>query len=155
MTRSTLRCRPRRRWLLLCATLLAGAVLRVAADTPAAPPRPVPSADFPRFGSLSAETDGQKLYEAICQGCHMADARGAKGAGMYPALAANPKLGSPAYPEYIVLNGLRAMPEIGRHLTDAQVAAVVNYVITHFGNQAAQAATPAEVAALRANPPLR
>ena len=47
------------------------------------------------------------------------------------------------------------MPDIGRHLTDAQVAAVVNYLITHFGNNAAEAATAADVAALRANPPLR
>jgi len=129
--------------------------LRVAADAPATAPRAIPNADVPPFGSLSAETDGQKLYETICQGCHMPDARGAKGAGMYPALAANPKLGSAAYPEYIVLNGLRAMPDIGRHLTDAQVAAVVNYLITHFGNNAAEAATAADVAALRANPPLR
>jgi mono/diheme cytochrome c family protein len=149
------RCRLRGRWLLPGVALLAGAAVCVAADTPAPAPRAIPSADFPPFGSLSAETDGRRLYETICQGCHMSDAKGAQGAGRYPALAANPKLGSPAYPEYIVLNGLRAMPDIGRHLSDAQVAAVVNYVITHFGNTATDAATPAEVAALRANPPLR
>jgi len=38
-----------------------------------------------------AHQDGATLYRAICQGCHMPDARGAKGAGEYPALAANPK----------------------------------------------------------------
>ena len=143
------------RLALLCALLIADAAPPVAAEPPAPAPRAVPAADGFGFGSLSEETDGQRLYQTICQGCHMADARGARGAGMYPALAANPKLGSPAYPEYIVLNGLRAMPDIGRHLTDAQVAAVVNYVITHFGNVAAERATVAEVAALRANPPLR
>ena len=84
------RCQLCRRWLLLVIALLPGAALRVAADAPATAPRAIPNADVPPFGSLSAETDGQKLYETICQGCHMPDARGAKGAGMYPALAANP-----------------------------------------------------------------
>lgn len=114
-----------------------------------------PNADVPEFGSLSAETDGRRLYEAICQGCHMPDGRGATGAGMYPALAGNLKLAAPAYPEYVVLNGLRAMPAIGRHLTDQQVAAVVNYVITNFGNAAPLPATADEVAALRATMPDR
>ena len=36
--------------------------------------------------------DGEHLYRAICQGCHMADGKGAQGAGAYPALAANPRL---------------------------------------------------------------
>ena len=134
-------------WLLVGAACIASAGMGALAA--------IPNADVPPFGSLSAESDGQKLYQTICLGCHMPDGRGAQGAGMYPALAANPKLGSAAYPEYIVLNGLRGMPAIGQHLTDAQVGAVVTYVITHFGNQSPQAATAAEVAALRANPPLR
>ena len=79
----------------------------------------------------------------------MPDGKGAHGAGRYPALAGNPKLLAPAYPEYIVLNGLRGMPAIGRHLSDAQVAAVVNYVITNFGNSAPSLASAEEVRALR------
>ena len=71
---------------------------------------------------------------------------------MYPALAANPKLIAPAYPQFVVLNGLRGMPNIGSALTDAQVAAVVNYVITHFGNAAPVQTTAEEVRAARANP---
>ncbi len=110
-----------------------------------------PNVDVPEFGSLSSETDGKKLFESICQGCHMPDAKGAKGAGMYPALAGNPKLIAPAYAEYVVLNGLRGMPDIGKHLTDAQVAAVVNYVLTHFGNASSAQATADEVKAARAN----
>jgi mono/diheme cytochrome c family protein len=125
------------------------------ADAPAAAPAPGrvinPNVDVPEFASFSSEADGKKLFESICQGCHMPDAKGAKGAGMYPALAGNPKLIAPAYAEYVVLNGLRGMPDIGRHLSDAQVAAVVNYVITHFGNAATAQTTADEVKAARAN----
>jgi mono/diheme cytochrome c family protein len=110
-----------------------------------------PNVDVPEFPSLSSETDGKKLFETICQGCHMPDAKGAKGAGMYPALAANPKLVAPAYPLFVVLNGLRGMPNIGKALTDAQVAAVVNYVIRHFGNSAPAQTTAEEVKAARAS----
>jgi mono/diheme cytochrome c family protein len=110
-----------------------------------------PDAEIPPIRSISSETDGRILYETICQGCHMPDAKGAKGAGMYPALAGNPKLDSPAYAEYIVVHGLRAMPDFGKWLSDAQIAAVVNYVITHFGNAATVLATADEVKSARAS----
>lgn len=89
--------------------------------------------------------DGEHLYRAICQGCHMADANGAQGAGAYPALAANPRLAAGAYPAYVVLNGKNGMPPVGRYLDDAQVAAVVNYVRTHFGNDYRDALTADDV----------
>jgi mono/diheme cytochrome c family protein len=95
--------------------------------------------------------DGASLYRAICQGCHMPDARGARGAGMYPALAANPKLASAAYPALTVLQGRRAMPAFADSLTDEQVAEVVNYVRNHFDNHFADSMTPDEVARLRAS----
>ena len=41
-------------------------------------------------GKNFEEVSGDELYHAICQGCHMPDAQGAKGAGAYPALANNP-----------------------------------------------------------------
>jgi mono/diheme cytochrome c family protein len=97
------------------------------------------------------QSDGAGLYRAICQGCHMPDARGARGAGMYPALAANPKLASAAYPVLTVLQGRRAMPAFGDSLTDEQVAEVVNYVRSHFDNRYADSMTPDEVARLRAS----
>jgi mono/diheme cytochrome c family protein len=77
---------------------------------------------------------GQDLYAAICQGCHMPDGKGAVGAGSYPALADNSKLLSAGYPIYLVLYGQKGMPGFGGFLDDAQVAAVVEYVRTHFGN---------------------
>jgi mono/diheme cytochrome c family protein len=92
---------------------------------------------------------GENLYRAICQGCHMPDARGAQGAGMYPALAANPKLASSAYPALTVLQGRRGMPPFAESLSDEQIAEVVNYVRSHFGNSFTDNVTPGDVARLR------
>jgi mono/diheme cytochrome c family protein len=78
--------------------------------------------------------NGEQVYRAICQGCHMADAKGAQGAGRYPALAENARLAAAAYPALVVLNGKSGMPPFRRYLDDAQVAAVVNYVRTNFSN---------------------
>ena len=77
---------------------------------------------------------GEAIYRGICQDCHMADARGATGAGSYPALARNPKLEVAGYPISVVLNGQKAMPEFGSMLSDQQIADVVNFVRSHFGN---------------------
>ncbi|MFT3789940.1 MAG: cytochrome c [Rudaea sp.] len=93
--------------------------------------------------------DGAVLYHAVCQGCHMPDAKGAEGAGHYPALAANPKLASALYPAITILKGRNAMPEFAPVLSDAQVAAIVNYVRTHFGNQYSDKLTAADIAKFR------
>jgi len=79
----------------------------------------------------------------------MADARGASGAATYPALAGNRRLVAVAYPISVVANGQRAMPMFGSGLSDAQIAAVVNYVRTHFGNSFTDSATAADVLPLR------
>jgi mono/diheme cytochrome c family protein len=106
-----------------------------------------------RYGQRS----GEELYKGICQGCHMADAKGAVGAGSYPALANDPRLTAPIYPITVVLNGQRAMPSFGRvvppffgaALTDTQIANVLNYVRTHFGNQYPDVITADAVKAAR------
>jgi len=85
-------------------------------------------------GPSFIERSGEALYASICRACHMEDGRGAIGAGIYPPLAINPKLEDRSYPVYVVLHGLKAMPPMGKLLSDEQVAAVVNYVRTHFGN---------------------
>jgi len=92
-----------------------------------------------------AETTGEELFANICQGCHMPDAGGAVGAGAYPSLTANRNLEARGYPVYLVLNGRRAMPPFGEMMTDAQIAAVVNYLRTHFGNKYEDAVTANEV----------
>jgi mono/diheme cytochrome c family protein len=92
---------------------------------------------------------GEDLYQNICQGCHMPDARGASGAGAYPALAANKHLSAALYPVGVVINGRKAMPSFGESLTDEQIAAVVNFVRTRFGNKYKDKVTPEMVKVLR------
>jgi mono/diheme cytochrome c family protein len=90
-------------------------------------------------GSFSSSSrfmqrDGAVIYRTVCQGCHMAAAQGAVGAGAYPALAKDPKLAMVGYAMQVVMNGSKDMPPFGALLDDAQVAAVINYVRSHFGN---------------------
>ncbi len=104
------------------------------------------------FGRFSyPEQTGEGLYTGVCQGCHMPDAKGAVGAGAYPALAGDKRLAAKAYPILVVLRGQKAMPEFGTGFSDDQVANVVNYVRTHYGNHFTDAVTPDEVKALRAS----
>ena len=65
----------------------------------------------------------------------MQDGKGAVGAGSYPSLVDNKTLVSGGYPVSVVVNGLRGMPPLGPMMSDEQVAAVVNYVRTNFGNK--------------------
>jgi len=80
----------------------------------------------------------------------MPDARGAKGAGEYPALAANTKLASATFPAARVLNGWLGMPRFADMLSDTQIAEVVNFVRTNFGNHYADRLTAEDVARIRA-----
>jgi mono/diheme cytochrome c family protein len=102
------------------------------------------------FAGKFPQQSGEDLYKNICQGCHMPDAKGATGAGAYPALASNPRLAVPIYPITVVLRGQRAMISLGESLNDEQVANVLNYVRTHFGNRYKDVVTPGAVAARRA-----
>jgi mono/diheme cytochrome c family protein len=96
-----------------------------------------------------SEPTGEKIFQRVCAACHMPDAKGAQGAGFYPALAGNPKLAAGGYPVSVVVHGLNGMPPIGGMMTDQQVADVVNYVRTHFGNKFKDAVTVADVKAMR------
>ncbi|MBB5863136.1 cytochrome c [Xanthomonas sp. 3058] len=102
---------------------------------------------FPQQGF--AKASGKDVYQAICQGCHMSAGNGAHGAGEYPALAGNPKLAAAPYVTMMVLDGHAGMPGFGDMLDDRQVAEVVSYVRTHFGNDHADAVTVDDVKLLR------
>jgi len=89
----------------------------------------------------------------------MSGGQGAVGAGVYPKLAANKKLVSWEYVALTVLNGRNGMPPFGlpadqvmetraAHLSDAQVADVVNYVRSHFDNKYKAEVTAKQIAAL-------
>jgi mono/diheme cytochrome c family protein len=95
------------------------------------------------------EQSGEQLFANACQGCHMPDAKGAVGAGIYPSLAGNKNLEAGGYPVYVIVRGQRAMPPFGAMMSDDQVAAVVNYLRTHFGNDYRDAVTAEDVKAVR------
>jgi mono/diheme cytochrome c family protein len=117
-------------------------------------------ADSPMFTSRAAigSLNGEQIYDHICQGCHMSGGQGAIGAGAYPKLAANKKFVSWEFVAQTVLNGRSGMPPFGMpanregasraHLTDAQIAEVVNYVRSHFQNAYKSTVTAEQVAAL-------
>lgn len=96
-------------------------------------------------GYRFVEMSGEELYNNVCRGCHMTDAGGAIGAGSYPSLAANPNLMASAYPVTMVVRGRRGMPPFGDMMNDDQVAAVVNYLRTHFGNSYSDVVTAQDV----------
>jgi len=100
-------------------------------------------------GYRFVEMSGEELYNNVCRGCHMADGKGAAGAGTYPSLVANPNLAQAGYPVTLVVRGRRAMPPFGDMMNDAQVAAVVNYLRTHFGNDFGDAVTAQDVSGAR------
>lgn len=128
----------------------------VAQETPAVA-EPTPSSQpiealLSRFSDDSdrfTQTDGAALYRATCQACHMADGKGAMGAGAHPPLAENPKMRSKHFLAGVILTGYHGMPRFGDKMSDEQVAAVTNYVRSHFGNDYSDIITPEEVADLR------
>jgi len=100
-------------------------------------------------GGLTKASDpvtGEEVYTQVCQACHMANARGGQGAAVIPALAGNPRLAIAAYPIAMVVNGRGAMPGFTDILNPTQIANVVGYVRTHFGNAYTKPVTPQEVA---------
>lgn len=137
------------RWAAtLC--LLALAIAPALADDAA--PGPPPE------GNLGT-TSGAEIYAQVCQGCHMADGKGAVGAGNYPAFAGNANIASSRYMAVVILGGRRNMPAfapehvVGPYfepafLTDVQVANVINHIRTNFGNDYRDPITAAEVRAL-------
>jgi mono/diheme cytochrome c family protein len=88
---------------------------------------------------------GEEVYTQVCQACHMADAKGGTGAATIPALAKNPRLADAGYPIGMVLQGRGAMPSLTDLLSPSQIAAVVTYVRTHFGNNYRKPVTEADV----------
>lgn len=142
---------------MICALMALGGLSTAALTTPAR----ADSAGILDPAPFTT-TDGRQIYQRICQGCHMADGKGAVGAGRFPALAQDLALSSRQYMALTILAGRRNMPAFGaKHaigfegppasLSDGQVAAVINYVRSHFDNHYKDSITAAEVAALDQN----
>ncbi len=127
--------------LAFCGALLLATASPVMADEPG-----------PGGTKPIVPVTGEQIYKTVCQACHMADGKGAVGAGAFPALASNPRLGSPAYPIVLVVKGRAAMPGFTDLLSPTQMATVITYIRTSFGNSYPTPVTAAEVAAI-AGPP--
>jgi len=142
--------------LALAATAALGAMTAATAQdaAPRTPTGPAASQAGDMDGAFIlnnrfSEPDGAKLYKRVCASCHMPNGEGAKGAGFYPALAKNPNLAAGGYPMLVIMKGMNGMPPLGEMMTDKQVADVVNYVRTHFGNSYKDAVTAEEVKMMR------
>jgi mono/diheme cytochrome c family protein len=93
------------------------------------------------------QPSGRDLYLHACADCHQAN--GAGEPGEYPPLVHDPLVtGAPTLGARIVLEGAGPMPNFDQQLTDAQIAAVLTYVRSSFGNNAGPV-SPAVVAGVR------
>lgn len=109
--------------------------------------------------SAGAKVDGAALFASLCVACHQATGLGLP--GVFPPLAGSEwVLGKDSTAAAILLHGINgsltvkgtvyngAMPAFGGQLDDEQIAAVLTYVRSQWGNSAA-AVTAETVAAAR------
>jgi mono/diheme cytochrome c family protein len=103
--------------------------------------------------SVAPPEKGKQIYEQTCLPCHQADAGGVP--GMTPPLRKSPYVqGAPARLIGIVLQGLtngveidgdtytNPMPPFGATLKDEDIADVLSYLRSHFGNRAGPISKP-------------
>jgi mono/diheme cytochrome c family protein len=124
-------------------------------------PSPTPPPAKPE--AQTAKVDGKTVFQQNCAACHGANGEGQ--AGSFPPLAGNPDLSKdPAFPVLVVLNGIDgaitvkgqtyngSMPAFG-HLSDTEIAAVVNFVRNAWANEhETTPVTPELVAQQRKHP---
>jgi len=128
------------------------ALLLYAALTPYAvwAGEPLPRETVPLSrGQVFEEQGGAALFASVCAGCHQPNAQGAVGAGAYPALADNKEVASADYLINLMLKGQRGMPPVGQMMSDQQIADVINYVRTHFGNAYGDGVSPGDAETAR------
>lgn len=101
--------------------------------------------------------DGKTLFAKNCAACHQASGKGIPGA--FPALAGNAFVqGAPDDVATVLLKGRGGMPDFSGSLDDAEIAQVLSYVRTSWGNSAASLddqAVSARRAALGVGPATR
>jgi mono/diheme cytochrome c family protein len=97
----------------------------------------------------SQPPDGKTLFAKNCAACHQASGKGIPGA--FPALAGNGFVqGSPSDVSTVLLKGRGGMPDFSGNLDDVEIAQVLSYVRSSWGNAAAPL-SPDEIAAQRAS----
>jgi mono/diheme cytochrome c family protein len=89
----------------------------------------------------------QSLFNDNCSACHQTSGKGVKGA--FPALAGDPFVQGDAAPMLAtVLAGRAGMPAFKDDLNDADLASLLTYVRSSWGNTG-KPVSPADVAAAR------
>ncbi|MHB8283793.1 MAG: c-type cytochrome [Caulobacteraceae bacterium] len=97
--------------------------------------------------AAQAPADGAKLFAQNCSACHQLTGKGIPGA--FPALAGDVLVQGPAIgPAKVVINGRGGMPTFKAELSNQQIAAILTYVRSSWGNHA-PAVTPAIVSQAR------
>jgi mono/diheme cytochrome c family protein len=96
-----------------------------------------------------AAADGRTLFNANCASCHgwQGTGVGGKDAGAYPSLMHNTSVGASNADNLTMVvlhgvsrqtnNGHMSMPAFAGELSNSEVATLVNYVTTQFGNPSA------------------
>ena len=99
------------------------------------------------FAAGAQAATPQSLFNDNCSACHQTTGKGVKGA--FPALAGDPFVQGDAAPVLAtVLAGRAGMPSFKDDLTDLELASLLTYVRTSWGNKG-KPVTPADVAAAR------
>jgi len=97
--------------------------------------------------SRAQQMDGKALFMKNCAACHQASGKGIPGA--FPALAGNKFVqGKGADVATVLLKGRVGMPVFSDSLSDQEIAAILSFVRSNWGNQATPLSEP-EVLALR------
>lgn len=95
----------------------------------------------------AAGPDGAAIYAGKCASCHKADG---KGGGPFPGLAGNGAVNAKDPTAVIAetVHGKGLMPSYSGKLSSAEIAAVLTYVRTSWGNKGGEV-TEAQVAAVK------
>lgn len=131
--------------MLFRSTLAIGGTLAILLATSGSAQTVGDSATAGQAQARATADSGAQVYRQICQACHMPQGEGGSGAAKFPALAKNPRLQFPAYPVTLVLHGKGGMPSFDDVLTPQQIAGVVGYIRTNFGNNYPQPVTEEQV----------
>jgi len=147
------------------AEMLAAAAPGVAAPAPPPPAAPAPTGTASaRTAAPADKARGAQVFGNYCSACHQPTGQGLP--GVFPPLVGSATVSGKDPSEHLrtVLDGLQgktiqgtayaaAMPPFGPQLEDADVAAVVNYERSSWGNDA-PLVRPEDVAAARHASPL-
>lgn len=131
--------------MLFRSTLALGGTLAILLATSGSAQTVGDSATAGQAQARATADSGAQVYRQICQACHMPQGEGGSGAAKFPALAKNPRLQFPAYPVTLVVRGKGGMPSFDDVLTPQQIAGVVGYIRTNFGNNYPQPVTEEQV----------